>query len=158
MLIGVVVLARASMRLPLALLLGLFGQAFVNGAAWDWWAGGSFGGRRFDSTYVVFAVGAAILADIAIRALRRSRPVAILSGFAMTAALLVAIANIELAARTSVISARIYGGDPASRVWRTKIGGIRGRLASWLSSASTAPIRVAFAWRYRVDLDADDRL
>src|SRR4029078_9529584 len=67
MAIGVLVLARDGPPLPLALLLGLFGQALANGAAWDWWAGGSFGGRRFDSAYIVFAVGGAVLAEYAPR-------------------------------------------------------------------------------------------
>lgn len=166
MLVGLVVLARRSLRLPLALVLGLLGQALANGAAWDWWGGGSFGGRRFDSAYVVFAVGAAVLIDIGLRAVirmrigrdLRSRIAGVLGGLALAAAILVAFATIELAARTSVVSARIQGGEAASRIWRTKIGGVRGWLAAQLSSASNAPIRRIFAWRHGVDGDAYDRM
>jgi hypothetical protein len=159
MAIGVVALARRTVRLPLALLLGLFGQAVVNGAAWDWWAGGSFGGRRFDSCYAVFAVGAAALIAAAARVMRRPRrPAAAIAGLALVAAILVAFATVQLAASTSVNSARITGGESAATVWRTKVGGVRGRLAAWLSSAANAPARAVFAWRHAVDLDAYDRL
>lgn len=155
MLLGVLVLARRGARLPLALLLGLFGQALINGAAWDWWAGGSFGGRRFDSCYAVFAVGAASLIAAGARVRGRARW---LVNLAFAAAAVVAIATVELAARTSVNSARITGGDVPADVWRARIGGLRGRLAAALSSASTVPVRAAFACRHGVDLDAYDRL
>jgi hypothetical protein len=158
MALGVLVLARRGARLPLALLLGLFGQALVNGAAWDWWAGGSFGGRRFDSCYVVFAVGAAALIAAGARAsARRGRIAGAVVRLAAVAAVLVAAATVELAARTSVISARIGGGEAAATIWQRKIGGVRGRLAAALSAAANAPARAAFAWRYAVDLDAYDR-
>jgi hypothetical protein len=162
MAIGVLALARRGVRLPLALLLGLFGQAVVNGAAWDWWAGGSFGGRRFDSCYAVFAVGAAVGIAAAGRALAgREMRWALarwLAGGALAAAALIAVATVELAARTSATSARIFGGEAAAAVWRRRIGGVRGALAAALSSAAGAPVRAVFAWRHGVDLDAYDRL
>jgi hypothetical protein len=43
--------------LPLVLLLGVI--TYVNAAAGDWWAGGSFGARRFESALPVFALGLA---------------------------------------------------------------------------------------------------
>lgn len=162
MVIGVLALARRGARLPLALLLGLFGQAVVNGAAWDWWAGGSFGGRRFDSCYAAFAVGAAVAIAAGGRALaRRGKRWEImrwLAGLGLAAAALIAAATVELAARTSVNSARIFGGEAAAAVWRRRIGGVRGALAAALSSAASAPVRAVFAWRHGVDLDAYDRL
>ncbi|HEX3758109.1 MAG TPA: hypothetical protein VHW23_05365 [Kofleriaceae bacterium] len=157
MAIGLIALARRGGRLPLALLLGLIGQAIVNGAAWDWWAGGSFGGRRFDSCYAVFAVGAAVGIAAGGRALARRGAVRWLAGAALSAAALIAAATAELAAQTSVTSARIFGGEAASAVWRRRIGGVRGALAAALSSAVTAPARAAFAWRHGTDLDAYDR-
>ena len=172
MALGLLLLARRGVRLPLALALGVFGQALVNGAAWDWWAGGSFGGRRFDSAYVAFAVGAAALIEAGLRVMAgargargagragrigpRIRSAIVGAGFA--AAILVALATIELAARTSVVSARINGGQAASEIWRGQIGGVRGALAAWLSAASNAPARALFAWRHGLDLGAYDRL
>lgn len=166
MALGLLVLARRGVRLPLALLLGVYGQALVNGAAWDWWAGGSFGGRRFDSAYVAFALGGAALIDAGLglaaraRADRRlaRRGAAILAGLGLVAALLVALATAELAMRTSVVTARIDGGQAAADVWRARIGGVRGRLAAWLSAASNAPARAAFAWRHGLGMGAYDRM
>lgn len=164
MALGLLALAATTRRarLPLALLVGLFAQAVVNGAAWDWWAGGSFGGRRFDSCYPVFAVGAAAL--IAAGAGLRARWARRAFALALGAAGLVAAATVELAARTSVNSARISGGQAAAEVWRSRIGGVRGALAAALSSASNLPVRAAFAWRHdlqrdlHLDLGAYDRL
>jgi len=158
MALGVLALARRGVRLPLALLLGLFGQAIVNGAAWDWWAGGSFGGRRFDSCYAVFAVGAAALIAAGVRVMARRGAARVAVGLGFSAAALIALATVELAARTSVNSARIGGGQAAAAVWRTRVGGVRGQLAAALSSAANAPARAAFAWRHGVELGAYDRL
>lgn len=49
----------------LACLLGalLMMQAVVNGAAWDWWAGGAFGGRRFAATFPIWAVALSAFCD-----------------------------------------------------------------------------------------------
>jgi len=165
MALGVIVLARASVRLPLTLLLGLLAQAEINGAAWDWWAGGSYGGRRFDSTYVVFAIGGAALLAIAGRALARGtarvaklrcRIAAVFAGLAVSAAILVAIANLELVAQTSVISARINGGSIPATTWERF--GVPGWLAARLADAATFPVRLGFARRHDVDLQAYDRL
>jgi hypothetical protein len=50
---------------PLAWLLAglLMTQAVINGAAWDWWAGGAFGGRRFAATFPIWAVALSALCD-----------------------------------------------------------------------------------------------
>jgi len=160
MALGVIVLARASVRLPLTLLLGLLAQAEINGAAWDWWAGGSYGGRRFDSTYVVFAIGGAALLAIAGRALARGtarvaklrcRIAAVFAGLAVSAAILVAIANLELVAQTSVISARINGGSIPATTWeRFGVRGSRMPRRSRSGSASrgvtTSISRPTIAW------------
>src|SRR5258706_409567 len=59
--IALAVVARKRTRLVAFLALGVALQTIANGAVWDWWAGGSFGGRRFDSTYIAFAFGAAAI-------------------------------------------------------------------------------------------------
>ena len=60
--------------------------------------------------------------------------------------------------QTSVISARISGGSVPSKVWEQRVGGARGWLAARLAEASTFPVRLGFAWKHGVDLDAYDRL
>jgi len=153
--------------LPGCLRVGLAAQAFVNGAAWDWWAGGSFGGRRFDSTYVVFSTGAAGLFELLGRGLRaaRTRPVtfrarAIAVGAAITGVLcgLMIIAQVRLTLRTSVTSARMSGGVAAAQMWRRRVGGLDGAVAAVSSSIANLPVRVAFAWRHDLDLGSYDRL
>jgi hypothetical protein len=58
---GLYVLGRRHKQLAFLLALLLLMQAVVNGAAWDWWAGGAFGGRRFAATFPVWAVALSAL-------------------------------------------------------------------------------------------------
>jgi hypothetical protein len=157
---------RRAPRLAGGLIAGLLLQAIANGAAWDWWAGGSFGGRRFDSAYVAFAFGAALLVAWCVRAIppaiarRAAWPVRAGGAAAFSIALLVATlvaVNLQLVGDYTVTSARITGGEPASEVIRAKVGGLRGRVAAWASSLSNLPVRAAFAWRHDTTLDAYDR-
>jgi hypothetical protein len=154
--IALVTAGRKLPRLVIALVAGLALQAIANGAAWDWWAGGSFGGRRFDSCYIVFAVGAAVLAEY----VAQKRPwkdwiSPIATGVVVAC---VVIANLWLAGRYTVTSARIYGSVPASRVIAQKVPDPFGMMASWVSSASNLPARALFKWKHDVPLAAYDKL
>jgi hypothetical protein len=155
-LIALVCAARKLPRLAIALVGGLALQAIANGAAWDWWAGGSFGGRRFDSCFVVFAVGAAWLVEWGLRPRELPRRIAAWSVLALTGC--VVVANLWLAGRYTATNARILGGDPASRVIRHKVPPPFGTLAGWLSSVSNLPVRAVFAWKHDVSLAAYDKL
>jgi hypothetical protein len=53
---GLYLAFRHDRRLGSALLATLFLAAFVNGAAWDWWGGGAYGGRRFAGTFPIWAL------------------------------------------------------------------------------------------------------
>lgn len=155
-LIALVSAVRRLPRLVLALVAGLALQAIANGAAWDWWAGGSFGGRRFDSCYVVFAVGAAVLAEwVAQRRPWKDWISPIATG---SIVVWVMIANLWLAGRYSATSARIYGSVPAWRVLDEKVPDPFGMVASWISRFSNLPVRAVFAWKHDVSLAAYDRL
>ena len=112
LLVALVCAGRKLPRLVVALVGALALQAIANGAAWDWWAGGSFGGRRFDSCYVVFAVGAAFLIEWALQ--KKWRWSVVYVGCLV-------VANLWLAGRYTVTNARIYGADPASRVIPLKV-------------------------------------
>lgn len=167
MLACALLLARRRPRLVLPLVFGLLGQAVVNGAAWDWWAGGSFGGRRFDSTYVLFALGAAAGLQWAFLAIRRFHDTQCswkngsvnrrftAATVVLVVVVLVGVATVELAMKTSVTSVRIDGGSSAASVWQKY--GVHGRLAAWLSRAANAPARLLYALRYDVGLSAYDR-
>jgi hypothetical protein len=159
------VFTTARRRLVVLLLLGLLLQAWVNGAVWDWWAGGSFGGRRFDSAFVVFALGASALLHGAFTlvrgALRGSwlvRAGAAVSVVAIAIAFYVARAQYVLARETSVTSVRIMGGEPAMETYVKKVEDLPGRLAARVSNWVIWPMRMLFAWRNDVDHLAYDRL
>ncbi len=165
--IGLLVGLKRHARLSSALLGGLLLQAYANGAAWDWWAGGSFGGRRFDSCFVAFAFGLGILlltpwrprggSTVDKSKLRQAKGMKL--GAVSLAALSIMLvgANLRLAAGTSAPSARIYGGQPASSIL-LKTTGIFGRPAAWTSSLSNLPTRVAYAWKNDAGLDAYDKI
>lgn len=164
--IALCALVRRLPRLVLFLLLGVALQAIANGAAWDWWAGGSFGGRRFDSTYVAFAFGAAVIvewiAHVVPRALERGAAwrMRASAGAALATAFVVlelVVANLHYASKITATSARITGGEAASAVF-DRLGGTHGRVASVASALSNLPARALFAWKHDVSLDAYDRV
>jgi hypothetical protein len=148
--------ARRLPRLVIALVAGFALQTLANGAAWDWWAGGSFGGRRFDSCYVVFAVGGAVLAEYVARRRPWKEWITPIATGAIVGSIV--IANLWLAGLTSDTSARIYGSVPASRIIEEKVPDPFGLVASWISSVSNLPARLAFTWKHGVPLAAYDRL
>lgn len=155
-LVGVFVGLRRHARLCSALLLGLFLQAYVNGAAWDWWAGGSFGGRRFDSCFVVFALGLGVLI------LRPSPPKKKLLSTLMRASLvglciLLAVANLHFASTQSAPTVRIHGGQAASGILQ-RSSGLLGKISAWASHLANLPARSLFAWQYQVPLSAYDQV
>lgn len=164
--LGLFLLVRKAPRLVGWLVVGTLVQAFINGAVWDWWAGGSFGGRRFDSCYIAFALGGAALLEKGVQWFNSFRtssaPIAYLrSAFAAVAlayAGLALAATIELTARTSINSARIKGGEPPDDVWRERVVGLHGRVASQLSYVASLPARAMFALSYNTELKAYDRL
>lgn len=71
--LGFATLLRRDPRSAAALLLPLAAMSWVNASVLDWWAGGSFGHRRFDSVLPFFAVGLALALD-ALRAWAARRP------------------------------------------------------------------------------------
>jgi hypothetical protein len=85
-LLGYVGLARRRPRLALATLLPLLVMSYVNACSGDWWAGGSFSNRRFDSVLPFLALGLAVVLDGTTRALAQ-RPLRALAGAALAFAL-----------------------------------------------------------------------
>jgi hypothetical protein len=159
--IALVLQLRATPRLAGGLCGGFLLQAIANGAVWDWWAGGSFGGRRFDSAYVAFAFGAAAIVAWSGRAFRdrRARPIRAALSCALAGVItLLVVANLHLVALYTVTSARITGGEAASRVIAKRVGGPHGKVAAWMSSLANLPARAAFAWAHDTSLDAYDRV
>lgn len=168
--LGLIACAAWRRRLAGLLLVGVALQVIVNGAAWDWWGGGSFGGRRFDSCYAAFAIGLGALIAPGVHALAtlgrppraRKLVVAALTAPVLALAVALAIANVGLAIHYDSTTARIHGGDRAANVFRIHLAhGVRrraGRVAAAASTIATWPARAAFAWRHGVPGDAYDRV
>lgn len=150
-LIGLLMLAVRLPRLGVALVIGVMLQTLANGAAWDWWAGGSFGGRRFDSCFAAFALGLVTLLAVPVRADESVRRRRIRVGWAVAGGVLaglLAIGNLIVASKTSAPSARIYGGQAAHVVLSKQVGNPLGGLVAAASRASNWPARQVFAWRH----------
>lgn len=155
--IGLLIAAVRAPRLGLALIAGTLLQAWVNGAVWDWWAGGSFGGRRFDSTFVAFAVGLAALV-VWPAGERRIwlRRAGVAAAYAL--AVLLAAGNLVFAGTQSSSTVRIQGGAAAAKLLEKEIGRPLGPVVGAASSLANLPARILFAWRHGTGLDAYDRL
>ncbi len=157
--LGIVVACVRRPRLGIALAAGVVLQVLANGAAWDWWAGGSFGGRRFDSCFAALSIGlAALLAwrgraeDSGARSWSRRTAV----GLGLALATLLAVGNLRWASAVSAPSARIRGGQAASVVLRAQVSGPLGALLARASDTVTWPARHWFAWRWGAGADAYD--
>jgi len=157
--IGLFVGLRRAPRLAGGLLAGVLLQAVGNGAAWDWWAGGSFGGRRFDSCFVAFAFGLGCLLifharqqESPVRRACRWTSVAVVGALSV----MLAVGNLALAARYSAYSVRIEGGQAAHKVLDKQIPEPFGTVVAAASRAANFPARALFALRYGTSLDAYD--
>ena len=149
-LVGLFAAVRRLPRLAGVMLVGIVAQAIVNGAAWDWWAGGSFGARRFDSTYIAFALGLGFV----LLAARRHRAVLWVCAAACG---WLALANVILTLQTTPYSMRQKGGEAASKIIDDQLGGF-GTPVGWLSSLTNLPARAAFAIKHDTDLGTYDRV
>lgn len=78
--VGLLAYLRRDRFGALLLLVPLAVMSYVNACSGDWWAGGSFSNRRFDSTLPFLAVGLAYTVSWALAAARR-RPDFVLVGF-----------------------------------------------------------------------------
>jgi len=75
--VGFVPLLRRRAPLAAPLVVPLVLMTYVNMCSGDWWAGGSFSNRRFDSLLAPFALGLAACLEVGTRYLRRRPQVAL---------------------------------------------------------------------------------
>jgi hypothetical protein len=122
------------------LLVPLLLMTYVNACSGDWWAGGSFSNRRFDSLLPILAFGLAATIDIA-RAALVARPEVALGLLALplvawNVTLMEQVRRGTVPRDDTVAFPRLVGG--AARVVADAVGSPPTWPASWL-----------FAWRHR---------
>jgi hypothetical protein len=152
--LGFLPLLRRRPRLALTLLIPLAFLTYVNMCSGDWWAGGSFSNRRFDSLLPVLAFGMAAAVEWLHCALRR-RPALAVAGVVAVAA----------GWNAALVDARARGAVPTDDTvaFDEAVGAAAGAVAHRLGSPPTWPASWLFARRYglapeRYDLLAGDYL
>lgn len=136
--LGFIPLLRRRPALAGPLLAPLVVLTYVNACSGDWWAGGSFGNRRFDTLLPVLAFGLAAALDV-LRGLLRRRPLLLPAAVVALAALW----NVPLA------FARARGGLPADDAvaFDRMVDGVAGTVSDAVGSPPTWPASWLFAWR-----------
>jgi hypothetical protein len=137
--LGFLPLLKRRPRLAWPLVVPLVLMTYVNACSGDWWAGGSFSNRRFDSLLPILALGLAAALEVA-RDAMAARPGAAL-GFLALPLVVWNVALMEQVRRgmvprdDTVAFPRLVGG--AARVVADAVGSPPTWPASWL-----------FAWRH----------
>jgi len=144
---GLAALTRRSPRTFAIYWLPVLLVTYINACVGDWWAGGSFSNRRFDSLLPVFALGLAAFLQIAREAVRRLPS-------ALPAALIVgAIAWNGWTAR-AVAQGQAPAGVPLD--FRSRAFSASRALARQVGFPATWPASWIFAWRHGVTPEVFD--
>lgn len=138
--LGLWPLLRTRRALALPLLLPAAAMTYVNMCSGDWWAGGSFSNRRFDSLLPVLALGLAASVEGLAGAFAR-RPALV------PAALAVAAGAVNVALLEGV---RESGAPAAPIAFAEAVKAGAQRMADAVGSPPTWPASWAFAWRHRL--------
>ena len=147
--VGLFLLARRQPWLGGPMVLLLLATAYVNGACWDWWAGYSFGARRFTEVTVVLAIGLAACADASWRWVQaRARAFS-------AAALLLGVGALCLLNLIMVKSRRFdlvdwYRQPELYKVYLDAAGRAAGAVNRTVGNPLSWPANLAFGARYRV--------
>jgi len=147
--LGFLPLLRRHTRLALPLIVPLVLMTYVNMCSGDWWAGGSFSNRRFDSLLPILACGFAASIDVLRRFVQR-RPEVVL-----TAALAVFVVwNTTLAEQMRRDIIPRENTVPFPRLVEQSAGILSGAVGS----PTTWPASWLFAWRHGRSPAQYDRL
>lgn len=136
--LGLVAYLRRDRQGALALLAPVAVMSYVNACSGDWWAGGSFSNRRFDSTLPLLAVGLAYAVSWAFVVTRR-RPDLVLVAFAgvvvlWNALLMAQYKQVRLPLDETVSFARIT--ENAAAIVQTTTGTPLAWPANWIFAAA----------------------
>ena len=147
--LGLAVAAVRMPRLGICLGVGVALQVWTNGAVWDWWGGGAYGGRRFDSCFVAFAYGLAVLLAAPTRPVR---------WVAATLAVVCAAGGVALAMVSNVFTLEGHEGEPPPSYLARKLPPGLGAAVGALSWLVTLPARTVFAWEHKSPMGSYDRV
>jgi len=137
--LGFLPLLRRRPQLAVPLLVPLVLMTYVNFCSGDWWAGGSYSNRRFDSLLPILALGFAAAIDVARRFLA-ARPAAALAVIALP----VSLWNATL--MEQVRRGMVPRDDTV--LFPVLVGGGARVLAEAVGSPPTWPASWLFAWRH----------
>ena len=147
--IGLFIFAWMRPPVGLAVLLCLGVMVYFNASIQDWWGSAGFGGRRFDGTIPLFALGAAALGERAIRWTSR-RPGTVV----VAACALLALWNVSLMKVAQDGQVRI--GEPVSF---GEAGAYQARVVhGWFGNPFTYPASLIFAARNGLPIGSYDLL
>lgn len=136
--LGLIVFARVRPAIGVPALLAIALMIYFNACIQDWWGSAGFGGRRFDGTIPLFALGAAAFIETA-AAVARRHAVAF-----VTAALVVLVVwNIGLMAAANAGVVRIGETLSFDRAW----GAQAREVHAWFGNPFTYPASLIFALR-----------
>jgi hypothetical protein len=143
---GLAGLAALVRRQPLAgtaSILLVASTTWVNASAGDWWGGGSFSSRRFDSVLPILALGMALVLESLRRALWR-RPALVLA---------VAVGSLSV---WNLLFMRVYRDERIPRDDTVSFAVVTERIAEALSAATGTPLAWPANWVFaaRHDLAA----
>jgi hypothetical protein len=136
--IGLLLFARVNPAVGLPALLAVAAMTYFNACIQDWWGSAGYGGRRFDGTLPLLAIGCAYLIAVAIDLVRRFPAAAV-----ATAGLVLLFWNLTLmsAAQAGVvrIGETVSFGDTMAAQARVFHG--------WLGNPFTYPASLLYAMR-----------
>jgi hypothetical protein len=112
---------RKSPALAASLFAGFLAALYVNASVYDWWAGASFGSRRFDGALPAFGLGLAVAVEWMLPWVRRHALVvvcALLAPFCVWALMLMAVVAGGGVPPDGAVSFRQVGADALEIVYR----------------------------------------
>jgi hypothetical protein len=129
-------IARPAVGVPALLAVGV--MVYFNACIQDWWGSDSFGGRRFDGTIPLFAIGLAAFVHHAARLVQRHA-----TGTVLGLLGLLAIWNAALMGAAHDGAMRIGQPLPFDRAWGAQARVVHG----WFGNPFTYPASLIFALR-----------
>jgi hypothetical protein len=136
--IGLVIFAAARPAVGVPALLSIAVMVYFNACIQDWWGSAGFGGRRFDGTIPLFALGLAALVDAAARLIRRHATATVLALLAV-----LAVWNAALIGAAQNGSVRIGETLSFDRAWASQARVVHG----WFGNPFTYPASLFYALR-----------